>query len=163
MELWGIDPTPHPEDRPQPYDTRIVGTFPEDVPVGPMFDCAVFNDVLEHMVDPWAALEFTRGFMQDGGHVVASIPNVRHIMVTKPLILTGRWDYEEFGILDRTHLRFFTRTTIVDLFESSGYEIALLEPIRVSKMGSLARVNRLARGRLTNLLAEQYAVVARPR
>jgi 2-polyprenyl-3-methyl-5-hydroxy-6-metoxy-1,4-benzoquinol methylase len=161
LELWGIDPSPHPGTHPQPYDSRITGFFPQDLPRGEDFDCIVFNDVLEHLVDPWETLRTSRLLVRAGGSVVASIPNVRHgPSVVAPLLLRGRWSYREYGILDRTHLRFFTRSTIVDLFACSGYQIQAVEPIRIYKKGWWARVNRLTRGRFTDLLAERYAIRA---
>ena len=161
-ELWGLDPSPHPEERPQPYDRRLVGTFPEALPDAERFDCIVFNDVLEHMMDPWAALVSARGALEPDGCIVASLPNIRHVSVLKPLVLHGRFDYRDTGLLDRTHLRFFTRGTIADLFGAAAFRVTTLEPVRVSRDGRLARIDRWLGGRLTDFLVEQYAVVASP-
>jgi 2-polyprenyl-3-methyl-5-hydroxy-6-metoxy-1,4-benzoquinol methylase len=162
LRIWGIDVTPHPESIPQPYEERMVGAFPDAVPAGMSFDCIVFNDVLEHLVDPWSALRTVHRMLDDGGSVVASIPNFRHLTVVKPLLLRGRLDYRETGILDRTHLRFFTRSTMIELFEVTGFSVERVAPLRVSTAGTTATLNRWARGRFEELLAEQYAIVARP-
>ena len=161
--IHGIDPTPHDDTRPNPYAKRTTGMYPDDLPTGVRYDCIVCNDVLEHMPDPWAALTATRELLNDGGRVVASIPNVRHLTVLLPLVLKGRWHYDDSGILDRTHLRFFTRGSMRDLFEASGYEVLQVEPLRVTKPKSIGRVNRMLGGVFTEFIAHQYAVVARAR
>ena len=70
-------------------------------------DCLVFGDVLEHLVDPWAVLARLARLVCDGGQILACIPNVQHYSVIVSL-LRGKWDYQDEGLLDRTHLRFFT-------------------------------------------------------
>jgi 2-polyprenyl-3-methyl-5-hydroxy-6-metoxy-1,4-benzoquinol methylase len=159
--LHGIDPTPPDPSVPAVYDTRTTGLYPQDLPPGARYDCIVFNDVLEHMVDPWAALVHTRDRLTDRGCVVASIPNVRHLLVLLPLVLKGRWDYADDGLLDRTHLRFFTERSIREMFASTGYDITRLEPARITKPTSVGRVNRMLGGIFTGFIAHQYAVVAR--
>jgi 2-polyprenyl-3-methyl-5-hydroxy-6-metoxy-1,4-benzoquinol methylase len=86
------------------------------------FDVVMFGDVLEHLVDPKNALEKARGVLSDVGYVVASIPNVAHSSV-RLMLLDGKFGYTEKGLLDYTHLRFFTREGMHQLFESAGYEI----------------------------------------
>lgn len=85
-----------------------------------LFDVAVFGDVLEHLRDPWKVLEQTRQILKPEGYVVASIPNIAHGSIRLAL-LQGSFNYAELGILDNTHLRFFTRKTIEELFEKTGY------------------------------------------
>jgi len=89
---------------------------------GERFDAILFADVLEHLRDPAALLKRVRPFVDEGGVVVASIPNVAHAAVRLAL-LGGSFRYREQGLLDETHLRFFTREGIQDLFETSGYLI----------------------------------------
>lgn len=96
------------------------------------FDCVVFADVLEHLRDPWGTLERYIQWLKPGGCVVASIPNVRNIALLYNLLLRGRWRYEDSGLLDRTHLRFFTRKEIHDLFANAGLEIELVRENRES-------------------------------
>jgi 2-polyprenyl-3-methyl-5-hydroxy-6-metoxy-1,4-benzoquinol methylase len=86
------------------------------------FDAIVFADVLEHMREPGTILQRVRPFLADGGAVIASIPNFAHGSVRLAL-LGGEFYYRDTGLLDRTHLRFFTRETVEDLFEASGYVI----------------------------------------
>jgi 2-polyprenyl-3-methyl-5-hydroxy-6-metoxy-1,4-benzoquinol methylase len=87
------------------------------------FDAVLFADVLEHLRDPAAMLRRVRPFVAEGGAVVASIPNVAHVSVRLAL-LSGEFRYRDIGLLDDTHLRFFTRESIVDLFESAGFVVS---------------------------------------
>jgi 2-polyprenyl-3-methyl-5-hydroxy-6-metoxy-1,4-benzoquinol methylase len=87
------------------------------------FDAVLFADVLEHLRDPVDVLERVRQFVAEDGVVIASIPNVAHVSVRLAL-LGGEFRYREKGLLDDTHLRFFTRESIVDLFESSGFVVS---------------------------------------
>lgn len=89
------------------------------------YDCLLFPDVLEHLVDPWAMLDRFCNMLRPGGIVVASIPNVRNLALLYRLIVLGTWEYEASGLLDRGHLRFFTRKSIDGMFARSGLEIEL--------------------------------------
>src|SRR5262249_29387460 len=84
------------------------------------FDAAVCGDVLEHLRDPLVFLRRLRGWLRPNGTLVASIPNVRHHTVIRSL-LAGNWTYEPAGLLDRTHLRFFTRREAEKLFHRAGF------------------------------------------
>jgi GT2 family glycosyltransferase/tetratricopeptide (TPR) repeat protein/2-polyprenyl-3-methyl-5-hydroxy-6-metoxy-1,4-benzoquinol methylase len=86
------------------------------------FDAVVCADVLEHLRDPARLLRLARGWLKPGGRLVASIPNVRNHEVVQGL-LDGHWTYQAAGLLDRTHLRFFTRREIEKLFQSTGFTI----------------------------------------
>jgi 2-polyprenyl-3-methyl-5-hydroxy-6-metoxy-1,4-benzoquinol methylase len=95
----------------------LTDLFPDD-----SFDVIIFADVLEHLRNPWKVLDDARRLLGHRGHAVVSIPNIAHGAIRLAL-LKGHFDYSEFGILDNTHLRFFTRRTIEELFVRSGYEI----------------------------------------
>lgn len=86
------------------------------------FDVVVFADVLEHLPDPWSALSLARRALAPNGMVVASVPNVAHWSVRWEL-LWGRFDYQSCGIMDATHLRWFTEHSLRALFESAGYRV----------------------------------------
>ncbi|MGD0837166.1 MAG: methyltransferase domain-containing protein, partial [Polyangia bacterium] len=88
----------------------------------PRPDCVIFADVLEHLRDPWAVCRRYRGMLGPGGTVVLSLPNIGHRAVVTSL-LRGRFDYVDAGILDRTHLRFFTRSSAVELLQSCGFRV----------------------------------------
>jgi 2-polyprenyl-3-methyl-5-hydroxy-6-metoxy-1,4-benzoquinol methylase len=89
---------------------------------GEEFDVVLFADVLEHLKEPADVLRRVRPFVAENGVVVASIPNIAHASVRLAL-LAGEFRYREWGLLDDTHLRFFTRASIQDLFEETGYVV----------------------------------------
>ncbi|HVT44046.1 MAG TPA: glycosyltransferase [Thermoanaerobaculia bacterium] len=90
------------------------------------FDVILAADVLEHLKDPLALLRRLRPFLTPDGSVVASIPNIGHGSVRLSLF-AGRFPYSETGLLDRTHLRFFTRDSMEQLFADAGFLMARLE------------------------------------
>jgi methionine biosynthesis protein MetW len=90
------------------------------------FDVVLFMDVLEHMVNPVPALEAARSLLRPGGFVAASIPNVAHWSVRLDLA-RGRFDYTQWGILDGTHLRWFTAEGVRRLFRAAGFELERLD------------------------------------
>lgn len=131
---------------------------------GQQFDCIVFNDVLEHLVDPWDALKKVRDLLAPGGCVVASIPNIRYMPTFKEFVLSGNWRYQQDGVMDRTHLRFFTKRSIGDLFASSGYDISLLQGINgMDFPWKYALLNRLTGRQLEDTRYKQFACVAKSR
>lgn len=89
---------------------------------GKPFDIIVFGDVLEHTRDPQAILAEARTLLKPEGRVIVSIPNVAHWRIRLAL-LAGRFTYTESGILDRTHLRFFTETSLHELVRAAGYQV----------------------------------------
>lgn len=89
------------------------------------FEAIVYGDVLEHLSDPRAALVALNGTLAPGGIVIVSVPNVAHLWMRLSLML-GRFDYTDRGILDRTHLRFFTRRTFVSFLRDAGLTVAEL-------------------------------------
>ncbi len=104
------------------------------------FDCISFLDVLEHLAEPEAALQQARRLLAPGGVVLASIPNVGHWSVVADL-LEGRWDWASVGIHCITHLRFFTRQTIAQMFQRCGYEVQAWQPVLLP--GSAERLGAL--------------------
>jgi 2-polyprenyl-3-methyl-5-hydroxy-6-metoxy-1,4-benzoquinol methylase len=126
------------------------------------FDTILLLDVLEHLVDPWKLVAELHQVLAPGGHIVASIPNVRHYRVSAGLLFRNRWSLADAGILDRTHLRFFVRDTAVELMTSSGLT---LESVSASttghRAGLLALVHKVSFGRLDSLVAVQHVVVVR--
>lgn len=103
-------------------------TSKELVYKGGPYDALVFGDVLEHLEDPWEVLSFlVKNTLIGGGKVFACIPNIQHWTVMLGL-LQGRFDYQDEGILDRTHLRFFTLSSIKDLMVKSGLKVEKVKP-----------------------------------
>lgn len=135
------------------------------------FDCICFGDVLEHLVEPSATLRRIARVLDRNGAVIASIPNVRFFQVVAALA-DGRWQYQDAGILDRTHLRFFTRVDMRELFESAGLEVLAIHPLSKAPAAAAPRNSdgAVTLGRITmrphddadyqDLLTYQYVVVA---
>lgn len=88
-------------------------------------DVLVFGDVLEHLLDPWDILAKFKQIMSPNGCCVACIPNISHWTILAGL-LHGEWNYSDFGLLDRTHLRFFTKKTMIELFQNTGWQVEAL-------------------------------------
>jgi 2-polyprenyl-3-methyl-5-hydroxy-6-metoxy-1,4-benzoquinol methylase len=129
--VWGVESNAGSiQKAEQNIDKVFHGYFGSelDLPSG-YFDCIVFNDVLEHMLDPASALALARALLSSAGCVVASIPNIRHFPTVWRLVICGEWEYKEFGILDTTHLRFFTRRSIVRLFQGAGLVVQRIDGI----------------------------------
>jgi SAM-dependent methyltransferase len=90
---------------------------------GRQYDFILFMHVLEHLVDPWQILDKCRKLLNPSGVLIALLPNVASWRVRKALFFRGNFEYTDVGILDRTHLRFFTVDSGKQLFEQSGYRI----------------------------------------
>jgi 2-polyprenyl-3-methyl-5-hydroxy-6-metoxy-1,4-benzoquinol methylase len=141
----------------------------EEELAGHSFDVVVAADVLEHLRDPGRVLTTLRRLLLPGGHIVASVPNVAHGSVRLAL-LSGRFSYTDRGLLDRTHLRFFTRDTLERLFDEAGFVITALERIEAPIDGTEVKFDpELAPDGLMASLREdpeattyQFVVVARP-
>lgn len=144
-------------------DQVINASAEDDLPLAnASVDCIILNDVLEHLVDPWAAVKRFKRVLKPGGSMVASIPNVRHYKVLKGLVQDGQWDYTDKGVLDRTHLRFFTKKTIPPLFTSAGLTVERLEGINGVRRYPFkyALINWLTFGGLEDARYLQFACVA---
>jgi len=129
------------------------------------FDCIVCGDVLEHLRDPWTTVEKLKVLLKNGGVMIASLPNVGHVSVITDL-LAGRWRYVEAGILDSTHLRFFTRETAAEMFERAGMVIEQIKGI-LWNQNDMEKVKEIqnALDRRVNVSSDaayaQFLVVAR--
>lgn len=86
------------------------------------FDVIVYGDILEHLIRPDLVLVKFKKYLSPKGYVIASIPNIAWWLIRLRL-LVGKFEYTNTGILDATHLRFFTLKTIRTLFENAGYKI----------------------------------------
>ena len=91
--------------------------------LGHDFDYVIFSDSLEHMLEPQTVLQRVKDLLSFDGQLLISMPNVRNFRVTLPLLLCDQWEYCDEGLLDRTHLRFFTGKTICRLLECCGFRI----------------------------------------
>lgn len=122
-------------------------------PHGRCYDLIILLDVLEHLYEPWSVLERIRDYLLPGGHIVISLPNVRDATVVAPLLLKGEWRYDDNGVLDRTHFRFFTRRTMRQMIQGAGFDIEREIPIR---SGPRQKLNLATLGLLNEVFAKQY-------
>lgn len=115
------------------------------------FDVMVFADILEHLKDPRELLTRLKRYLNPAGFIIVSLPNIARIDIRIKLLF-GRFDYEETGILDRTHLRFFTFSTAKKLLEDSGYRV-----FHADYAGRLAAILTI----LPEFFAFQFIMIAR--
>lgn len=143
------------------YDAAVVGTV-EGVELadlgGEPFDVIVVADVLEHLVDPWAALQRLRGWAAPDALLAVSVPNLRFYRLVGNLVLRGEFEYEPYGVRDWTHLRWFTRKSLGRTLRASGWEPERWVTSPTLKGRLLARLSE----QLANdFLRQQLTVVAR--
>jgi GT2 family glycosyltransferase/2-polyprenyl-3-methyl-5-hydroxy-6-metoxy-1,4-benzoquinol methylase len=137
------------------------------------FDLLLALDVLEHLYNPWDVLASLKKFLKPDGHVIASIPNIQNVTIVNSLI-SGRWRYESAGILDATHVRFFTMEEIEKLFSGADLSITKTEyvlnpPVDLSKIkdsgnklsdGNISLTD-LSREDVLRLFTYQYIIIAK--
>jgi 2-polyprenyl-3-methyl-5-hydroxy-6-metoxy-1,4-benzoquinol methylase len=156
-------------------EQMVVANLDRDLPpLQPGFDAIVYADVLEHLADPLRVLTALNGLLAAGGFVIVSVPNIAHLWI-RLLLLAGRFDYIDRGILDRTHLRFFTRRSLAAFITDAG-----LEPLRFTAtpaplyqllppswhkrwVATTHTMNAWIARHLPKLLGYQFIVQARPR
>jgi 2-polyprenyl-3-methyl-5-hydroxy-6-metoxy-1,4-benzoquinol methylase len=170
VEVWGVEPNEAAAKvATQKLDKVICNVFSSKLEFPKKyFDCIIFNDVLEHLVDPCKALSNCEALLNDRGVIIASIPNVRYFDNIWNLLVLKKWEYTDWGILDKTHLRFFTRQSIEDMLKQLGYVVLRLEginplesvhPHHVRKFNFL---NWLSLKHIEDMRFLQFAVVALP-
>lgn len=164
VEVYGVEINPEYAQRAEKYLDGVVCGDVEEIDLGAInkkFDCIIYADILEHLQDPWTTLRKHKVVLSQEGVIVLSIPNVQFIAVILSLLF-GNWNYKEVGILDKTHLRFFTKKTIKRLLHDTGFEIQIIRP-NYSDHKALALILKSCSifGFLTNYFARQFLVVAK--
>jgi SAM-dependent methyltransferase len=124
------------------------------------FDLVLCLDVLEHLVDPWEVTRRLQRLLRPGGAIVVSLPNVRNHRVSLPLLLRGRWQYRDAGIMDRTHLRFFGLDGARDLLRQAGLELTGEASTGTRRGDRDFWKNRLTLGLLAPLFVVQHLLRA---
>ena len=129
LRLFGVEPNPEWAGIASPlYEKIFIGSIQDaedEFLAG--YDAIVLGDVLEHLSSPEAALQELVRLQSPGTFFFISVPNIANIWVRLNLLI-GKFDYADRGILDRTHLRFFTRKTLVELLNRSGLEVLSIKP-----------------------------------
>ena len=135
-------------------------------------DCWIFGDVLEHLRDPWQVLRNIRSVIPPDGVLAVCIPNAQHWTVQVRLNI-GDFRYEELGLLDKTHLRWFTRKTIFELMQQTGFQVikaytrVFAEPKREKFLPIIGEMAKLAGADPSEAIADaipfQYVITAAPK
>ncbi len=129
-----------------------------DYPEG-YFDIIIMGDVLEHLLDPWSVLKKIKKYINQKGRIVASVPNIREFGVMKSVFFKGDFKYSDSGILDKTHLRFFCKENIIEMFERD-YKVIEIKGNPNYRKQMYYYLNRLTFGILSDFFNVQYLVVA---
>jgi 2-polyprenyl-3-methyl-5-hydroxy-6-metoxy-1,4-benzoquinol methylase len=158
VSVTGIELDPELAERAQQRLDRVIvgdamGTLQALESERARFDLVLCGDVLEHLVDPWAALGSVRRLCPNGW-VIVSLPNIAHVSTIVSLLWRSYWPYRDRGIHDRTHLRFFARKNLPELFASAGFD----ELQRVTHHRLIERPHRI--NELTNPLLARLPIVS---
>jgi 2-polyprenyl-3-methyl-5-hydroxy-6-metoxy-1,4-benzoquinol methylase len=162
---WGLEIDPEAAEAARGHLDRVIcgDVVVEGVRLpDKAFDVIVMNDVLEHLYDPAAVLRELRPKLRASGVIVASLPNVRFILNVRDFVWRGDWAYTSAGILDRTHVRFFTRKSMERMFQEAGYRVNLLQGINRIKSYKFTLLNAVTMGLLEDMRYVQFAIVADP-
>jgi 2-polyprenyl-3-methyl-5-hydroxy-6-metoxy-1,4-benzoquinol methylase len=141
----------------------IYGRYEEmhgEIPDG-YFDAIICNDVIEHMVCHDHFFQTIKTKLADGGVLIGSIPNVRFYKNLKHILFKKDWKYADEGILDRTHLRFFTEKSLKRSLKENGYQIEKMYGIRGSKKPLLRLFIALTFGKHEDIRHQQFAFAAK--
>lgn len=161
--IVGIELNEHQAARArQDMDEVLVGDIEEILPAldDSQYDLIIFNDVLEHLIAPWNVVNIAKAKLKAGGAIFAAIPNVRHWSVIASLVFGAEWRYGDYGLLDRSHLRFFTARSAARMFVESEFDrITLHRPLK--KSSKSAMLNLLTFGLFIDFLASHNVFVAR--
>lgn len=133
-----------------------------DLPID-YFDVILAGDVLEHLVDPWKVVEKLTKFLKKGGIFIVSVPNIREISTISKILFGMGFNYDpDGGIMDKTHLRFFCKKNVSELFDKNDYKMISVQPIlNVTTKGSFRKtLNKMTLNIFEEFLTSQYIGVA---
>jgi 2-polyprenyl-3-methyl-5-hydroxy-6-metoxy-1,4-benzoquinol methylase len=162
-EVWGVEPFESfgkfAIDR---LDTVFIASVESTIHKLPdnYFDVIYCNDVLEHLLDPYTVLEQLKTKLTANGKVISSIPNIRYFRAFFKILFKGEWDYADQGIMDRTHVRFFTKKSILKMYKNADYSIDLHEGINASKSIKPNLMNIIMLGSASDMKYLQFATIA---
>jgi len=166
IETWAIEINEKAAEKAaSKLDKVIFGDATESLTKIPdnYFDCIILFDIIEHLNDPYTMLNSIKTKLSDTGVVVASIPNIRYYRTFIQLVIHGNWDYKDQGVLDRTHLRFFTKKSIVKMFNSLNYSIIKMEGIHPTSSKNFRILNAILLNFIADVKFKHFVIVAQPR
>ncbi len=157
---YGIELDPHQSQIAQHNVDHIIQGDIETLPLPiTKFDLILLLDVLEHLHNPQQLLTKLKSHLTRQGIILISVPNIQHISVLKQL-LTGRWDYTNSGIMDRTHVHLFTRKTIIEMITQTGYQIQDIRYNGGFLPGYKSLLNFISGNRLRQWFISQWLIKA---
>lgn len=161
-EIWGVEKFPEAAARARAcgaLDKVLDGDLEKLIEALPHnhFSHIIAGDILEHLVDPWQVCAALRACLVPGGTFICSIPNIRNLSFILALTFKGRFEYRDSGVMDRTHLRFFARTDVQELFAQAGFSDIEIGPVRPKKRLSW----RIGRALFGDLVIKGFLVTAR--
>jgi 2-polyprenyl-3-methyl-5-hydroxy-6-metoxy-1,4-benzoquinol methylase len=136
-EYWGVEPFKQAAEVAKTKMDKVFADFYDNVKneiPNNYFDLIIANDVIEHLEQPWDFLKSIKEKMTKNASLVLSIPNVRYFDNLKELLREKDWKYKDVGILDITHLRFFTKKSIIRLLNENGFRIEKMQGINLKKV-----------------------------
>jgi 2-polyprenyl-3-methyl-5-hydroxy-6-metoxy-1,4-benzoquinol methylase len=160
IELFDL---PDTNQQNQNIDYLIIGdiekpnfSLPEEY-----FDFIICGDVIEHLVDPWTAIEFLSKSLKPGGQFIVSMPNIRYYKAFIKIYIKGDFEYEEKGVFDKTHARFFCKKNMMALFEKNKFSIDRVLPLNFfsSIKGILYYFNKFTFSLFEEFINTQYVMV----
>ncbi|MBT6046552.1 MAG: class I SAM-dependent methyltransferase [Candidatus Scalindua sp.] len=134
------------------------------------FDLIICADVLEHLYDPWKTIFTLRDYLKPNGSMLASIPNIQNIDIINKLV-DGHWTYSKYGLLDATHIRFFTLNEITKMFTGTGFKIIQCSHAKQSELDRIKEwptdidfgkivLKNVTREEASKLFVFQYFIIA---
>lgn len=162
-ETWGIELVDQMAEKALDRVDHVYSGKVEDVLDkldNAIFDCITFNDVLEHLLKPKEILELIKAKLSKNGLIIASIPNVRFFDNLFELIVKKDWCYKDAGILDHTHLRFFTKKSAIRIFEDAGYKVTEVNGINKKNSWKFDLFNLLTLGTFSDTQYRQFVFMA---
>ena len=134
-ETWGVEANEVAAAGAASRNDRVLQGLVDSVDLPDAhFDVVTMNDVLEHIPYSEPVLAKVRRLLKPGGRLVLSVPNVRFYLNVRDLFIKGDWKYQDYGILDRTHLRFFTFRSIERLLLDNGFDVQHVEGINATPL-----------------------------
>lgn len=163
-EVWGVDLSPDAVEKAGNFLDKVIESeaiSAVDFLPDRYFDCVVCNDLLEHLTDPDIFIAKLKQKVTPDAVLVASVPNVRHFKTIKNLLLHKDWKYTDKGVLDKTHLRFFTEKSLKRFLQDNNMSIEFFEGINRWKSFRLEILNILFAGSISDMFFLQFGFRAK--
>lgn len=167
IEAWGVEPVDEAAKIAEKHlDHVICGFFDESInfPLN-YFDAVIFNDSLEHFQDSYSPLHLAKKLIKPDGYIIASLPNFRYIVNIEHILMDMDFKYTDEGILDKTHLRFFTLKSMQRLFNDVGLDIIDIQGINPHswKGKKIFLLRLLFNKKIDDMKYLQYVIIAKHR